>query len=251
MRSRASARCRGASSSPGRASSCARRPARWRARSASARSMKREDLCLAARPGSRSSPWRRTSPCGNRRRMIAASGCAGSPDEYTRSTCGCAAQPRGHAAGVGALALHAQRERLDAAHGQVAFERSEHRADDARKRAQRLVVLLRRRRPTPPSTSPWPARYLVTLWTTMCAPSSSGRTSSGVANVLSTISAAPAARADLRDLVERAPRAAADSRSSPSEAARACPLSAPPRTASRSQMSTKSHLDAERLQHLS
>ena len=68
---------------------------------------------------------------------------------------------------------------------------------------------------TPPSTSPWPARYLVALWTTMLAPSSSGRTSIGVAKVLSTINGALAR-------VRRSPRfyparrrAAADSKSSP------------------------------------
>ena len=44
---------------------------------------------------------------------------------------------------------------------------------------------------TPPSTSPWPARYLVTLCTLKCAPNSRGRASSGVAKVLSTTSAAP------------------------------------------------------------
>src|ERR1035441_5033698 len=45
---------------------------------------------------------------------------------------------------------------------------------------------------TPPSTSPWPARYLVTLCTLKWAPNSKGRSNSGVANVLSTTSAAPA-----------------------------------------------------------
>src|ERR1035441_6971074 len=44
---------------------------------------------------------------------------------------------------------------------------------------------------TPPSTSPWPARYFVTLWTLKWAPKSRGRANSGVANVLSTTSAAP------------------------------------------------------------
>src|ERR1035437_7022656 len=44
----------------------------------------------------------------------------------------------------------------------------------------------------PPSTSPWPARYLETLWTLKWAPNSSGRARRGVANVLSTTSAAPA-----------------------------------------------------------
>ena len=56
----------------------------------------------------------------------------------------------------------------------------------------------------PPSTSPCPAIYLVALWTTMFAPSSSGRTSSGVAKVLSTISGAPASLRDRGDLIHRA-----------------------------------------------
>ena len=49
-------------------------------------------------------------------------------------------QPRRHAAGVGALALHAQRESLDAAHRQVAFERAQHGTEGARQRAQRIGV---------------------------------------------------------------------------------------------------------------
>src|ERR1017187_1881705 len=44
----------------------------------------------------------------------------------------------------------------------------------------------------PPSTSPWAVRYLETLWTLKWAPNSSGRARRGVANVLSTTSAAPA-----------------------------------------------------------
>ncbi len=41
--------------------------------------------------------------------------------------------------------------------------------------------------------SEWPARYFVTLWTTMSAPSWNGCWKSGVANVLSTTTSAPAA----------------------------------------------------------
>ena len=44
----------------------------------------------------------------------------------------------------------------------------------------------------PISRSAWPERYLVTLWSTASAPSSSGRWRSGVANVLSTTTSAPA-----------------------------------------------------------
>ena len=104
-------------------------------------------------------------------------------------------QPLRHAAGVGALPLHAQREGLDAAHGQVAFERPQHRPDGARQARAGRRSARRRSPPTPPSTSPWPARYLVTLCTLKCAPNSSGRAISGVAKVLSTTSAAPASRA--------------------------------------------------------
>ena len=50
-------------------------------------------------------------------------------------------QPSRQPAGVGALPLHAQREGLDAAHGQVAFKRAEHRADGAGETAQGREVL--------------------------------------------------------------------------------------------------------------
>ena len=114
---------------------------------------------------------RREQPPDRQRRRDA----AGSPVKYTRSTRGCAASHGRHPAGVGALPLHAQRERLDAAHRQVAFKRPQHRTDRARparaaSRSARSSVTT-----TPPSTSPWPARYLVTLCTLKCAPSSSGR----------------------------------------------------------------------------
>jgi len=49
-------------------------------------------------------------------------------------------QPGGHAAGVGALPLHAQRKGLNAAHGQIAFKGTEHGANGAAKSAQRLGV---------------------------------------------------------------------------------------------------------------
>ena len=45
----------------------------------------------------------------------------------------------------------------------------------------------------PPTTSEWPPRYFVVEWTTMSAPSSSGRWRYGVAKVLSTTTTAPAA----------------------------------------------------------
>ena len=44
----------------------------------------------------------------------------------------------------------------------------------------------------PPIRSEWPPMYFVTLCTTASAPSSSGRWSTGVANVLSTTTRAPA-----------------------------------------------------------
>ena len=44
----------------------------------------------------------------------------------------------------------------------------------------------RRKTSAPPCTSLWPPKYFVVEWSTMSAPSSSGRWSAGVANVLST-----------------------------------------------------------------
>ena len=52
------------------------------------------------------------------------------------------AQPGGHAARVATLALHAQRQRLDAAHRQVGFERTEVRAERARQRLQYRTVFV-------------------------------------------------------------------------------------------------------------
>ena len=49
-------------------------------------------------------------------------------------------KPHRDPGGVGALALHAQRKRLDAAHGEVALERAENGSAGAGERAQRLVV---------------------------------------------------------------------------------------------------------------
>ena len=51
-------------------------------------------------------------------------------------------QPGRDLAGVGALPLHAQRQCLDAAHGQITLERTHHRTDGARKRPQRVEVRL-------------------------------------------------------------------------------------------------------------
>src|SRR5215475_13749614 len=50
-------------------------------------------------------------------------------------------EPCRHSAGVGTLALHAQGKSLDAAHGQIAFERTEHRSDVPPNRAQGFSVL--------------------------------------------------------------------------------------------------------------
>ena len=44
----------------------------------------------------------------------------------------------------------------------------------------------------PPSTRPWPSRYLVAEWITRSAPSSRGRCRIGVQKTLSTASSAPA-----------------------------------------------------------
>ena len=54
---------------------------------------------------------------------------------------------------------------------------------------------------TPPIELPWPPMYFVAEYTTMAAPCSSGRHSSGAA-VLSTTSGIPAARRDLRRLAD-------------------------------------------------
>ena len=50
-------------------------------------------------------------------------------------------EPRGQLARVGALLLHAQRQRLDAAHGQIGFERAQIRAESAQQRVQRFEIL--------------------------------------------------------------------------------------------------------------
>ena len=51
------------------------------------------------------------------------------PGYSTRSTAGCSTQHLGDRRGVGAVAVHAHRERLDAAQHEVAVERRRHRAD--------------------------------------------------------------------------------------------------------------------------
>ena len=64
----------------------------------------------------------------------------------------------------------------------------------------------------PPTRSEWPPRYFVVEWTTMSAPSSSGRWRYGVAKVLSTTTTAPAGvggvgdRADVDDVQQRVRR---------------------------------------------
>ena len=134
--------------------------------------------------------------------MVAASGCAGSPVKYTRSTAGWLAEPGRDAAGVGALALHAQREGLDAAHGQIAFERAQHRADGARRALRNAVECSLVRDHDAAQHVAVAGQILGHAVNAKCAPSSSGRTISGVANVLSTTSAAPAVARDLRDVVD-------------------------------------------------
>ena len=55
-----------------------------------------------------------------------------------------------------------------------------------------------RRAPRPPSTLPWPSRYLVAEWITRSAPSSKGRCRAGVQKQLSTTSSAPVASGQTR-----------------------------------------------------
>ena len=93
------------------------------------------------------------------RRMAAASGCAGSPGSRRARRPDEPASQRGDAAGVGALPLHAQRKRLDPAHGQVALKRSQHRADGSQTDCERFQDAAASETTTPPSTSPCPARY--------------------------------------------------------------------------------------------
>ena len=88
---------------------------------------------------------------------------------------------------------HAHAERLQSAERQEHIHRAGDRADArssgtraARSTAASLVTI------APPIRSECPPRYFVTLWTTASAPSSSGRCSAGVANVLSTTTRAPA-----------------------------------------------------------
>ncbi len=119
----------------------------------------------------------------------------------------------GDRARVLAVALHPQRERLEAAQHEPAVERAR-----ARRRATSAGSAAARRAPgrscatKPPITSEWPPRYFVVEWTTRSAPSSSGCCRYGVAKVLSTTTSAPAAcaasaaRADVDDVQQRVRR---------------------------------------------
>ena len=134
-------------------------------------------------------------PGGSRRRISAASGCAGIGRKIHALDGAVRRQPRSHPAGVGALALHAQRQRLDAAHGQIAFERA--RAPD-RRRAPGSAI--RHSAPHPsPRCRPSRRRGRPGTWWRYVRRNArqvrAAARSTGVANVLSTISAAPAARA--------------------------------------------------------
>ena len=95
-------------------------------------------------------------------------------------------------AGVGAVAVHAHGQRLDAAQHEVAVERrrAPHRPRSAAKR-RRSASSSSSMATKPPTTSECPPRYFVAEWTTTSAPSSSGRCRYGVANVLSTTTSAP------------------------------------------------------------
>ena len=110
-------------------------------------------------------------------------------------------QPGRHPAGIGALPLHAQRECLDAAHGQIAFERAQHRTDGARQAAQRLVDALRPRsrcRPArrhglpdtwsgcaPPDSRRAPAAAPAAAWRTCCPPPAPRPPSRAISAILS------------------------------------------------------------------
>ena len=132
---------------------------------------------------------------------------------------------------VGAVAVHAQRQRLEALQEQEGVERADstgprsrivstrafmmnaklpnvsceahaavarRRLGDARGSGPRSQAYVPPSTITPPIDVPWPPMNFVAEWITMCAPCSNGRHRYGVAKVLSIISGSPCVRGDLR-----------------------------------------------------
>ena len=175
----------------------------------------------------------------------------GSPVKYTRSTRGCAASQRRHPAGVGALPLHAQRESLDAAHRQVAFEGSQHRPDGARQRCAAYRSAASSVTTTPPSTSPCPARYLVSaVHREVRAQFQRAHDQRRRERVVHHQRRAPPRCAISAIAIDLRRPAAADSRWSPSGCSRACASATAARSASRSQISAKRTSHARGLEHV-
>ena len=182
--------------------------------------------------------------------MAAASGCVGIARESGRAPpLGCAASQDGHAAGVGALPLHAQREGLDAAHGQVAFKRPEHRADGAREAAQRLVVLLVGDHHAAQHVAMAGQILGDAVHAEVRAQFQRARTAAAWRRCYPP-PARRRPRARFRRCGRSAPRAAADSRWSPSGCSRAWLRRRPRASASRSQTSAKRTAQPDGLQHV-
>ncbi len=100
---------------------------------------------------------------------------------------GVAVQPFGEHGRVALRALEPQRQRAQAAQAQERLERAGGRAAQLACLVQRVECVSAAATTAPRSRSEWPPIALVALWTTRSAPSSSGRWSSGVAKVLSTM----------------------------------------------------------------
>ena len=117
------------------------------------------------------------------------------PGQRTSSTPGRAAQELADRAAVLGVRRHPQVERAQPAVDEEAVERARARRRPSSARSARARGGPRRATTTaPPTTSECPPRYLVVECTTASAPSSSGRWTTGVANVLSTATSAPCLR---------------------------------------------------------
>ena len=148
-------------------------------------------------PQARTTPCRRSRASAGRRRR-GRGGRAG-PGTAPGAPPGGARSSVDDRRGVGAVPVHAHRQRLEAAQHQPAVERAGHRPDGVLQEAEplgQLVVVGHAR--APPTTSEWPPRYLVVECTTTSAPSASGCCRYGVANVLSTTQRRAARRAPAR-----------------------------------------------------
>ena len=127
----------------------------------------------------------------------AASSCPGwprSPGRGRARRAGCSARKRGDRVRVLAVAAPSGAPASSGRAGRASSRTApgRHRATSAgTSGARRSVGSFVAAKP--PITSEWPPRYFVVEWTTMSAPSSSGRWRYGVANVLSTTTRAPAA----------------------------------------------------------